>query len=145
MSNKLTHSWITHDKILLLLETLKQLRGVFSHACSTYPFHSRAVEDIDLWCRTPVWAQAEPAVSGCESIFNCCPPQVQSRLPDIVDMCRSWTFNTWYLYLQFSDGLLYKLTRLRTWTCGCDKVLIQECFWLLPVREIMRIKHTLEW
>lgn len=34
-----------------------------------------------------VWTRATLAVSGFESIFNFCPPQVQSQLPDIVNMC----------------------------------------------------------
>lgn len=114
-TNKCLTSYLTAEshiiKVVLWLEALKQLsepvKGIFSHACSTYPFHSRVVEDIDLWCRTSVWAQAEPAVLGCESIFNCCPPQVQSQLSDIVDMCRSWTFNTWYLYLQAVSLVAY--------------------------------------
>lgn len=34
-----------------------------------------------------VWTQATLAVLGFESIFDFCPPQVQSQLPDIVNMC----------------------------------------------------------
>lgn len=121
-TNKCLTSYVTaesHMIKILLLEALIQLpvRGIFSHACSTYPFHSRVVENIDLWCRTPVWAQAEPSVSGCESIFNCCPPQVQRRLPDIADMCRSWTFSIRYLYLQAVSVMAY-FTNWLFWRLG---------------------------
>lgn len=98
------------------LTRLPPSEGVYRHACCYLPCHGPVPGKTDLSWTTRLWAQAEPVVSGWESIFSCCPPQVQSQLYDIMKTGRSPTFNTWYLYLHAGSmmpALIYRQVTIK--------------------------------
>lgn len=110
--HNLPDGWITHQRSDMNTAAAVQ-EGDFQ-SCMLRLTLFIVLWNIDQCWKTRVWAQAEPVVSGCESIFNCCPPQVQSRLLDITNMCRSPTFNTWYLYLQAGSLMPHLVYRRST-------------------------------
>lgn len=95
----------------LILQALKHLfspRWGFPAMHSTYPFHCRALEDIDLWCGT--WAQAEATVLGCESIFRCCLPWSTKYVTWYCGHVPMLNISNWISIFTgcFAGGLLYR-------------------------------------